>query len=71
MERYLIVSDGISKRVMIFFVDKHTVNLGTRMNNAALGMSKHGMVAAVFLAEMCLLVLAFNDIVNLHAVITL
>jgi hypothetical protein len=39
------------------------------MYNAALGMSEHGMITAIFLTEMSLLVLALHDIVYLHTVV--
>lgn len=48
-----------------------TVYLGTGVDYAALGVSKHSVITAIFLAEMSLLVLAFNDVVYLHTIIAL
>jgi hypothetical protein len=39
------------------------------MNNAAFSVGKHGMATAIFLAQMRLLMLSFNDIVYLHTVV--
>ena len=49
----------------------HTINFGTRMDDAALGMCKHGVITSIFLAEVCFLVLAFNYIVYLHTIVAL
>ena len=46
-----------------------TIYLGAGVDNAAFSVSKHGVVTAIFLAEMSLLVLSFDDIVYLHTIV--
>ena len=49
---------------------QHTILLGAGMNNATTCVAKHSMHHTILLAEECLVMLAFLDIVYLHTVVT-
>jgi hypothetical protein len=49
---------------------RHTVKFCAGMNDAARGMSEHGMHYTILLAQMSLVVFSLLDIVYLHTVVT-